>query len=498
MNTRLSKWRRVVLALLLLVIVLATSSFAPQGETEELAAASFFRAADETLARVVEITGLTPKHPIARSLKSRDEIRAFIVAELHEDAPPDKMRADQIALEKFGLIPKGFPLEKFTVDLLTEQVAALYDPKKKEFYIADWIPVELQRTVMAHELTHALEDQYFDLDKWLKEVRSNDDALLARTAVAEGSATAVMLQYLLGPEGKEVRDLPEAEELVRAAMQDQLDTESVFGQAPRFLRESLLFPYLDGVSFTQRFLARNGWKTLDTVFKNPPASSQEIMHPEKYFDGAAPETVTLPDVRRFLPPGWKRLDENIAGEFTTAAILKQFLDEKAATDSARPDGIGARAWSGDRYQVLENPAPGRTMVVFRTRWATASAAREFFEDYTRLLAKKHPRLRTTSRERNRFAARPEASAKDAGVFVRTRGRDVLVVEGSSPATFAKIERAVWPAMRPAGKPAKKPVLSAESPTGRETRNLSLETRLASRISIFGFRVSIFTSSAPLR
>ena len=450
MNHCPATWYRPALALILLVIVAATSSFAPQGETEEQ---RFFRAADETLAQVARITGLAPKHPIARSLKSREEIRAYIIAHLHEDLPPEKIRADQLALEKFGLIPKGFPLEKFTVDLLTEQVAALYDPKKKEFYIADWIPVELQRTIMAHELTHALQDQYFDLEKWLKEVRTNDDALLARTAVAEGSATAVMLEYLLAPQGKQVQDLSDAEELVRAGLLGQLETESAFGQAPRYLREALIFPYLDGVSFTQRFLALHGWKTFDTVFKNPPASSQEILHPEKYFDGARREAVSLPDLSKLVPPGWKRLDENVAGEFTTAAILKEFLDEKTATSSARPSRnfgtIGASDWSGDRYQVFENTAAGRTMVVFRTRWATPSAAQQFFEDYTRLLPKKYRRLQKTSSRPNRFVARTE----DLGVFVRARGREVLVVEGAGPATFAKIERAVWP--------TKKRVLSAE-------------------------------------
>ncbi len=474
MNHRPATWHRPALALILLVIVAATSSFAPQGETEEQ---RFFRAADETLVQVARITGLEPKRPIARSLKSREEIRAYIIAHLHEDLPPEKMRADQLALEKFGLIPKGFPLEKFTVDLLTEQVAALYDPKKKEFYIADWIPVELQRTIMAHELTHALQDQYFDLDKWLKEVRTNDDALLARTAVAEGSATAVMLEYLLAPQGKQVRDLPEPEELVRAGLLGQLETESAFGQAPRYLREALIFPYLDGVSFTQRFLARHGWKTFDTVFKNPPASSQEILHPEKYFDGARREAVSLPDLSKLVPPGWKRLDENVAGEFTTAAILKEFLDEKTATSSPRPGTIGASEWSGDRYQVFENVAADRAMVIFRTRWATPSAAQQFFEDYTRLLPKKYRWLQKTSSRPNRFVARTE----DLGVFVRARGREVLVVEGANPATFAKIERAIWP--------AKKAVLSAECRVPSSSSSV--------RLSSAGRSVGISAPSAPL-
>jgi hypothetical protein len=359
--------------------------------------------------------------------------------------PPEKIHADQLAMEKFRLIPKGFPLEKFTIDLLTEQVAALYDPKTKEFYIADWIPVELQRTVMAHELTHALQDQYFDLDHWLKEVKTNDDALLARTAVAEGSATAVMLEYLLAPQGKHVSDLPEAQEFVRAGLIEQLEAETAFSQAPRYLREVLVFPYLDGVNFTQRFLSRHGWKTFDTVFLNPPPSSQEILHPEKYLDGDPPEAVTLPDLTKLLPPGWKRLDDNVAGEFTTAAILKEFLDEKRAEATARE-------WAGDRYQVFENLAASRTLVVFRTRWASAPAAQQFFADYCELLPKKYQKLEKRTSAPHRFVAATEEDR----VLVRIRDRDVLIVEGADATTLARIDRAVWPGR----KPAKKTVLTA--------------------------------------
>jgi len=115
---------------------------------------------------------------------------------------PGSVYADAKSAEAFGLLPKNFDLDSFMVELLTEQIAGLYDPKAHEFYIANWIPLNDQRMVMAHELTHALQDQHFKIETWLKAARPNDDAELAREAFLEGSATAAMVDYLLQGTGK--------------------------------------------------------------------------------------------------------------------------------------------------------------------------------------------------------------------------------------------------------------------------------------------------------
>ena len=145
--------------------------------------AEFERAADEVLADVSKLIALPVKAPLKKSIRSREEIRRFVVLEMEADREPEKRYADRRVLEKFGLIPPGFDLDGFLVDLLTEQIAGLYDPKQHEFFIADWIPVEEQRMVMAHELVHALHDQHYDLEKWIHAAKPNDDALLARDAV---------------------------------------------------------------------------------------------------------------------------------------------------------------------------------------------------------------------------------------------------------------------------------------------------------------------------
>ena len=126
------------------------------------------------------------------------------------------------------------------IDLLTEQIAGLYDPKAREFYVADWIPLDDQRMVMAHELTHALQDQHFQIEAWVKAARPNDDAEMAREAVLEGSAMAAMIDYLLKGTGRSVEDLPPFDPAVFAG---DLSKTPKLQEAPQFLKDSLIFPY---------------------------------------------------------------------------------------------------------------------------------------------------------------------------------------------------------------------------------------------------------------
>src|SRR5215469_11360245 len=187
-----SHWlrRRWCLLLPLMLLLLTAAEFPkPQQATAPLAAprspgkaldADFAAAADEVLGQMSEITGLKLRTPLKKSLRSREEIRAHIIQEMNEDKNPAERYAGQRSAEAFGLLPKGFDLDSFMVDLLTEQIAGLYDPKAHEFYVADWIPIADQKMVMAHELTHALEDQHFQIEGWVKAARPNDDAELAR------------------------------------------------------------------------------------------------------------------------------------------------------------------------------------------------------------------------------------------------------------------------------------------------------------------------------
>ena len=157
----------------------------------------FLKTADEVLEQMSVILHLPVSQPLKKTLRSKQEIRDYLIREEKEDKNEAQRYADTKSLEAFGLIPKGFPLDSFMLDVLTDQVAGLYDPKAKEFYIADWISASEQREVMSHELTHALEDQSFNVDPWIKAARPNDDAEMARDAVSEGTAMAAMVDYAL-------------------------------------------------------------------------------------------------------------------------------------------------------------------------------------------------------------------------------------------------------------------------------------------------------------
>src|ERR1700719_332189 len=320
----------------------------PSSQAAPTTSADVIKAADELLVQMSKLLNLPIKEPLKKSLRSKQEIREYLIREEKEDRNEAQRYADEKALEAFGLIPKNFPLDSFMLDVLTDQVAGLYDPKAKEFYIADWIPADEQRAVMSHELTHALEDQSFHIDPWIKAARPNDDAELAREAVSEGSSLAAMVDYTMRDQSVGVRDLPDVSLIIRSGAVAEMDKDPKLSKAPGYIRDELLFPYLAGTGFSQQFLkAHSGWRDLHLIFQNPPVSTQQIMHPELYLSNVKPEAVALPDWKNLAPDDWKLLEENVLGEFGLGEVLKQFLGQQ------RADMISS-AWKGDRYALFES------------------------------------------------------------------------------------------------------------------------------------------------
>jgi hypothetical protein len=408
----------------------------PNSHTTPPTTADFIKAADEVLAQMSKLLDLPIKEPLKKSLRSKQEIREYLVREEEEDRNDAQRYADKKALEAFGLIPKNFPLDSFMLDVLTDQVAGLYDPKSKEFYIADWIPADEQRAVMSHELTHALEDQSFHIDSWIKAARPNDDAELAREAVSEGSALAAMVDYTLREQQVSVRDLPDVALLIRSGAVEEMDKDPNLAKAPGYIRDELLFPYLAGTSFSQQFLkAHDGWQDLNLLFKNPPISTQQILHPQLYLTNVKPAAVPLPEWKGSVPGDWKLLEENVLGEFGLQEVLKQFLGQD------RADTLAA-AWAGDRYALFEDPKTKEISLVFRLALDNTEDAARFFGQYSELLELKHKTRMALFRRPNYF----QFQSDSGGVFLRCVGTACLVVENATRETYDKIDRAVgWPA-----------------------------------------------------
>lgn len=399
-----------------------------------IAGTEFLQAADEVLAEMSKLLSLPVREPLKRSVRTREEIRAYLIRSLQEEKDDAKMHADVRALELLGLLPKNYPLEQKLLDLLTDQIAGVYDPKGREFFIAASTEPAEQRVIMAHELTHALEDQSFHIEQWTKAVEDNDDAGLARAAVLEGSATVAMIDYLLRDSGTSFRDLANFDP---ALMLGDVEGTQELKDTPPTLKDQLLFPYLAGAAFSVKVLdAAGGWTGLHTIFEKPPASTQQIMHPDLYLRGVQPETVALPQMNEVVPRRWKKLDENVMGEFGLNQVFKQFLGK------ARADELAA-AWSGDRYAVYEESPEGRALLVVRLRLAGEAEAERFFAGYSELLEVKHAGRTSVVKQANSLFF----DTPDGGAFVRCSVRDCLLGEGATRAQFDALARSMgWPVL----------------------------------------------------
>src|SRR5271156_2138069 len=286
--------------------------------------ADFLKAADEVLAEMSEILHLPPKGQLKKSIRTREEIRQQVLKDMTDEKEKDERQADELLSKKLGLIPEELAWEPFLVDLLTEQVAGLYEPKTHEFYIADWIEPADQREVMAHELTHALQDEHFSIEKWGDAAKPNDDAEFARHSVLEGSAFAAMLDWQFRDRGVSVREIPNLEAMLNPDAMTGNQKDSKFDSAPQFVRDMLLFPYLSGAIFSQKLLQEfGGWQGFNRVFDKPPVSTQQILHPDLYLQGVTPVTVELPALPASVASKWRKLEETVGGEFLLLERLKE-------------------------------------------------------------------------------------------------------------------------------------------------------------------------------
>ena len=412
-----------------------SSAAAADAASKSASDAEFLAAADEVLQQMSEITGLKLISPLKKSLRSREEIRAYVIKQMNEEKNPAERYADARTAEAFGLLPRGFDLDTFMVNVLTEQVEGLYDPKTQEFYIADWSPPGDQRMVMAHELTHALEDQHFHIEAWSRAARPNEDAELARDAVLEGSAMAAMVDYLMAGTGRSLKDLPEFDP---SMLLGELESTPTLKSAPPFLKDALIFPYISGLNFSAAILKNSGWPVLSGVFEKPPVSTQQILHPGLYKSGKTASPVSLPSFEKMLGKDWAKLDENILGEFGWKEVLKQFLEDD------RSKALAA-AWDGDRYATYEQKETKKLMLVTRVHLDSEVHADRFFGQYSEALEKKHSERSNLMRRPNFF----QFDTPDGGVFLYCFGDSCITLEGATRRIFDAFTKALdWPSAPP--------------------------------------------------
>src|SRR5205085_4322327 len=301
----------------------------------------------------------------------------------------------ELVLKKFGLLPRDFALRPFMIKLLRDQVAGFYDSKRKTVHMLDWLPAEAQRPVLAHELTHALQDQSIDLEKWLKDLRKQvrasmdadnaegeiDEEISARTALLEGQGMAVLIDYLLKPMGRSMEDSPQFVEAMKAGMSSN-EGSPTLTSAPMLLRESLVFPYRDGLGFVQALLAQGGKnRAYSKALTQPPHDTHEILAPRSYLENTKIPWLLLPNLQPALGKQYERYDSGSVGQFDIVLLMKQFADE-AAVKQLPPQ------WRGGIYYAVRSPAAGKTALatkdlalVYLSKWASAATAKHFADIY---------------------------------------------------------------------------------------------------------------------
>ncbi|CAN5270867.1 hypothetical protein BH18GEM1_BH18GEM1_04770 [soil metagenome] len=324
-------------------------------------------------------------------VSDRATIQRYARAALDREMSPEEWGAYETLLRHCGLIPARLDLRDLAVRLYTEQVAGYYDPQAKTFYLADWLPRLLQRAVVAHEATHALQDQHFDLARWLEAVPPSEDVALARAAVVEGDAMTAMLAYLVVPAGGSLADLPDIGRLLEGGSAKAAQGFPTFERAPAALQRLLLFPYVEGSAFVLAAFREGGWEAVDLLYREPPQSTEQILHPERYWGARdAPRGPATPEGTGRAP----LLIEGSWGELGTQLVLAGALGDSAAA-------VAARGWDGDRYALYGSPS-NPPAYAWTLLWDSPRAAARFAAAYAQATAARFPGSTRVVTGRGRF------------------------------------------------------------------------------------------------
>lgn len=371
---------------------------------------------DSIVGSLSEITGLPEKHAVPYGRMSKEQLRQFLTKRIKKTLKPQELYADELSLKMFGLVPQDYDLRQATVSLLTEQAAAFYDYDKKKLFLLQGSSSISETTTLAHELSHALADQHFNLERFIQDTPSNDDENLAHTAVVEGQASWLMIAYDLKQAGKPPLPTQQMLNAVADASNESMADYPVLKGSPLYIQQSLLFPYSAGILFFDAVYKRMGKEAFGVVFKNAPTDSAEIIHPERYFAHEKSSKPSLPKLS--LRDERKEIAEGSVGEFDLAMMLRQYLNEKESA-ALSPH------LRGGRFKILSVEEKHKPVLEYVSEWDSEERAVNFFTSYQKILQRKWKRCDVSSANDKIFGGRG-----DNGYFVLSiTGRTVMSVEG---------------------------------------------------------------------
>ena len=420
-------------------------------------AQQLFALVDELIKFSSQETGLPIKSTVKRNLMTRTAVESYLEEKFNEDEGAKRLQRDEIVLKKFGLLDRDFDLKPFLLALLKEQIEAFYDSKTKTVNILDWVDPDEQKPVMAHELTHALQDQHADLEKWDNQTPDDvshdasgdqdhlarDEMDTARDAVAEGQATAVQMNYMLKPMGKSLVKDPEVLDVIRSQMNSTEDSP-VMARAPLLLSESMLFPYREGLSFEQDIWMDQGQTAAFAgALDRPPSSSWEILNPRVYEQKRIPAIPLLPNIHPLVDSLYTPYDIGQIGELDVHIITELFGGDNASRDLT-PAWDGGLYWAGQLRSATTPAEQASTKSIglfYLSVWKNADSAQVFTKLYAKNLGRKYSsvQLQTTadlSAPSDDGSVEQVYSTDEGPVVITTRGKLVFVSE-SFPLPLAR-------------------------------------------------------------
>jgi hypothetical protein len=414
-----------------------------------------FESVDRIFAFAAEDTGM-PKHAaVKRRLVSKADVEKYAAGQMAKEEFTKRFAQQELSMKKLGFLPRDFNLKEFLLKSTGQEIAAYYDDETKMVSMLNWVPPDRQEPILAHELTHALQDQNYDLAKWMKagsnaaSGSATGDSAIARKAVVEGQAMVVYVDYLLKPAGRSLEDTPGLlyqmeEPAVKAVIDSQL-----MHDAPMILRESGTFAYNEGLIFEGELLHKGGKKmAFAGAFVRPPRNSHEVLQPESYIQGEKLAPVRIPDMQKVLSNQYDVYDTGGIGELDVRALLKQYGERKIADDLAA-------AWQGGAFVAFRrkdkaaevSASTGDLALLYISRWKTPQAAERFARFYAGAVSQRYRSAMAQEVQACSGVSCPvsmaEITTEEGPVIVEHwDDNSVIVSESFDTATAAKLRTAL--------------------------------------------------------
>jgi len=420
-----------------------------------------FDSVDRIFAFASEDSGMPKRATVKRRLVSKADVETYARGRMAKEEYAKHFETAELTMKKLGFLPREFNLREFLVKSTGQQIAGYYDNETKMISLLNWVPSDRQEPILAHELTHALQDQNYDLTRWMKAATkpegsahkddsANDDGAIARKAVVEGQAMVVYVDYVLAPFQRNLTDTPaliyQMEEPAVKAVQDS----QMMHDAPMILREAGSFAYNEGLIFEGELLHKGGKKmAFAGAFARPPRNSHEILQPDAYINGEKLPPIGIPDLKQLVGEQYDVYDTGGVGQLDVRAYLKQYGERRSADDVSS-------AWQGGAYAAFRRknktsadapPITSDLATIYVSRWKTSQAAERFARFYATTVSKRYQTATPQSPSACSAAKCPVSSAQfltEEGPVVVEHWDDnsVIVSESFETTTALQIRDAV--------------------------------------------------------